>query len=137
MKINPMATLGGILMIFSLFLPWVMSDSWWFQSEGNLKDLMEKSFHEIASYNFDDFGRKEAYQVLGIMICFFYLIIGGIVALSQIKWAAHVAAVLGISGLLFYTLITLDFLGAISYNTIGFGYYIAWVGTILTGIGGE
>jgi len=137
MKINPIATIGGILVIFSVFLPWVMSDSWWFQSDGNLKDLMEKSFHDISSYSINDFGRKEAYQVLGIMVCFFYLIIGGIMALSQIKWAAHVAAVLCLTGLFFYTLITLNFLEAISYDAIGFGYYMAWIGAILTGVGGE
>lgn len=131
-----MATLGGILMIFSVFLPWVISDSWWFQSEGNLKDLVEKSFQDIGSYTLNDFGRKELYQLLGIMICFFYLIAGGVIALSQLKWAAHVAAVLGLIGLFFYTLITLDFLGAISYDTIGFGHYIAWIGTIIAGVGG-
>lgn len=131
-----MATLGGILMIISVFLPWVLSDSWWLQSDGNLKDLMEKSFHDIRVYDFNDFVKKELYQLLGILICFFYLIAGGIIAFSQRKWAAHVAAVLGLIGLFFYSFISLDFHGAISYEAIGFGHYLAWVGTILTGVGG-
>jgi len=130
--------IGGAIMISSAFLPWVTSDSWWFQSEGNLENLMEKSFHDIGFHNNPDaFKEKEIYQLLGIMMCFLYLIIGGILAFSQVKWVAHIAASLGIAGLFIYTLVTLDFLGAIPYYDIGFGYYTGWIGSILTGLSAE
>jgi len=138
MKINPLATLSGIVMIVSIFLPWVTSDSWWFQCDGSLIDLTEKGLRDMSSYNnIDDLMKKDLYQLIGIVICLLYLVIGGLLSLSQVRWLAHAAAVLGILGLFIYTVLTLDFLRTIPYDAIGFGYYIGWVGAILTGIGAE
>ena len=134
MKINYLATLGGLIMISSIFLPWVTSESWWLNQNGNLVDLTEKGFSDFSSYHIGDFGRKESYQVLGIMMCLVYLIIGGVLTLSQVKWMAHVGVGLSITGLLIYTLLTLSFLEDVQFNEIGFGYYMGWIGSILTGI---
>lgn len=137
MKINYLATFGSLIMISSVFLPWVTSDSWWFNQNGSLVDLTEKGFSDFESYHLDDFGKKEVYQIFGIMMCLLYLIIGGLIALSQIKWVAQFGTGLSIAGLLIYTLLTLSFLSDIKFNEIGFGYYMGWVGTILVGISTE
>jgi hypothetical protein len=137
MKMNYLATLGGLIMISSVFLPWITSDSWWLNQNGSLVDLTEKGFSDFGSYHLNDFGKKELYQVFGIMMCLVYLIIGGLLTLPQVKWMAKFGTGLSISGLLIYTLLTLNFLSDIKFNEIEFGYYMGWVGTILLGISTE
>ena len=137
MKINYLATLGSLIMILSVFLPWVTSDSWWLNQNGSLIDLTEKSFKDFGSYHLDNFKSRESYQVLGVMMCLVYLIIGGVLILSQVKWMTQVGVGLSIAGLLMYTLITLSFLSDIQFNEIGFGYYMEWIGTIVVGISAE
>ena len=137
MKINLVATIGGILMIFSIFFPWILSETKWFQVTGNLRDLSQKSLEELKSYNLDDFKTRKSHQSLGIIMCFFSLLVGGILALIQIKQCTQAAAALGVIGLFLYTWLTLDFLKEIPYDILGSGYYFAWIATVLTGIGSE
>ena len=137
MKINPLATIGGIILISSLFLPWINSDSWWFRYDGSLKDMMAKTSNYIGTYNLGDFVRKECCQVVCIMLCFVFLFISGITSFFQFRWSVQAAAFLGFAGLLFYTAITLEFLMAVSFFAIGYGYYTAWIGVILIGLGSE
>jgi len=99
--------------------------------------MIAETGHYINTYNLGDFIRKEFYQVLGIMMCFVFLLFSGALVFFQFEWGVRSAAFLSFFGLLFYTIMTLEFLMAINFFSIGYGYYVAWIGAISIGLGSE
>lgn len=134
--INPAATLGGILLLASLLLPWTEGVAWWLHADSRLYELLLESVHQLALQH-GPLLTFRVFQLLGVIQCFIFLLAGGILALLQRKWMAQLAAVTTLCSLFFYTFVSLEALWTLSASSIGIGYLLAWPGVILTGIGGE
>lgn len=135
-RINQVATLGGILLLASLFLPWTTGAAWWLHTHGRLYQLLLESVHQLALQE-GALLTMRTFQLLGVIQCFIFLLAGGVLALLQRKWMAQLAAVMTLGSLFFYTFVSLEALWAISAPSIGIGYLLAWPGVILIGMGGE
>lgn len=139
LKIDPLSLLAGLLMLGSIFVPWMRSADWSLGMTGSLVELTAKSFVEMASLHTGElFISSLFFQMVGVLGCMVFLVVGGGLVLLQVREdLVFVGAVFGVVGLLLFSLVTLNFLQDVSVVAIGGGYVMGWIGAVLAGIVGE
>ncbi|MEM3383041.1 MAG: hypothetical protein QXD42_04750 [Nitrososphaerales archaeon] len=113
MKLNPIGIIGGIVLIISPFLPWVSVLFF------NLSLLDLLSFSTLI-------GDATYYIILIILTL---LVLGGIIALFK----GLIGGIIGLVGVLIFTILIL--VGGQTFAVtayLGIGYYLAWIGAILS-----
>ncbi|MDD3492254.1 MAG: hypothetical protein PHZ19_01995 [Candidatus Thermoplasmatota archaeon] len=138
MRIKPLTTIGALVLMASLFVPWVNNGSWWLQGKGALVNLAEKSFRDLSYCDgLDCFNQMEGYQYLSVLGCFVFLIAAAILSLYHRQWMGHGGAVFGVAGMVLFTFISLEALTAVPVQYLGIGFYMGWCGSIIVGWGIE
>jgi hypothetical protein len=138
MKIRIITTLGALVMIASLFVPWITNASWWLQDDGTIVELAETSFQNLAyCEGLSCLGTLQFYQDISLLGCFIFLAAAAIVALYHQGWMGHMGAIFAVTAMLLFSFIPLEFFTAVSIQSLGIGYFMGWGGSILIGWGVE
>lgn len=139
MQLDALPVFAGLLMLGSIFLPWVRPTEWSLGIDGSLIALTEQSFIEMASFpTLEGFTSFRFYQLLAILGCMVFFLVGSGLVMLQIRTdLIFVGGLFGVGGLLMFSLVTLDFLREISLVSLGVGYLVGWMGAIAAGIVGE
>ena len=138
MKIKIITTMGALVTIVSLFVPWVTVSQWWLDDQGTIVELAEKSFQNLAyCQGLNCLESIEFYQYLSTLGCFIFLVAAAVVSLYHQKWMGHMGAVFGVTAMILFSFISLEFLTALPIQGLGLGYIMGWCGSVLIGWGVE
>jgi hypothetical protein len=138
MKIRIITTIGALVILGSLFVPWITNAEWWLDSRGNIVELAEKSFQDLAyCNNVDCLKSIQFYQGISVLGCFIFLAAAAIIALYHQEWMGHLAPIFAVTAMLLFSLISLEFFTALRIQDLNLGYFMGWGGSILIGWGVE
>jgi hypothetical protein len=139
LKPDPLPVFAGLVMLSSIFLPWIRPTAWSLGIDGSLISLGGQSFIEMASFSTaEGFTSFRFWQLLAVLGCLIFILIGAGLVILQIRTGLiFMGGLFGVGGLLMFSLISLDFLSELSLGSLDLGYPLGWVGAIAAGIVGE
>ena len=114
---------GGVIIILSAFLAWIEIP---LLGGGNLIDII-RLINALSEFG----GPEGKFFSLAFIVILLSVLGGGGVALFK----PRIGGIMAIVGIIFFTVITLAIqsdLGANIFSLVGIGYYIAWIGSIVS-----
>jgi len=114
---------GGVIIILSAFLAWIEIP---LLGGGNLIDII-RLINALSEFG----GPEGEFFSLAFIVILMSVLGGGGVALFK----PRIGGIMAIVGIIFFTVITLAIqsdLGANIFSLVGIGYYIAWIGSIVS-----